>query len=220
MVLAIDISAAQDADPGDYAVAQAGAKSVTASLNPQTRQSAYIRQGQSTTKTGNQRTIAFDCDRYVGDAFQDYADSVKYATGQAAVVNYVYFNRLTGKGEKGQATLSVETDGSGNAEDPLGFSGSLEKSGAAPEAYTWGAAGTTYQVNLNAMGGTITEGHDVTSYTSGTAVTLPDSTYVTKASSTFAGWYTNSAYTGDAVTAIPAAATGDKTFYAKWTPSE
>jgi uncharacterized repeat protein (TIGR02543 family) len=35
---------------------------------------------------------------------------------------------------------------------------------------------------------------------------------------TFEGWYTNSGFTGTAVTAIPAGTTGDKTFYAKWTP--
>ena len=220
MVLAVDVSAGQDADPGDYAVVQAGAKSVTASLNPETKQSAYIRQGKSQLKTGNQRTIDFECDRYIGDEFQDFADAKKYAVGNDAIVNYVYICRLTGLGEKGQATLSLDTDGSGNAEDPLGFSGSLEKSGAAPVPFTWGAAGTTYQVNLNAMGGSIAAGHDVTSYTYGTAVTLPDSTYVTKSSNTFAGWYTDSAYTGDPVTEISATATGDKTFYAKWTPSE
>jgi len=32
----------------------------------------------------------------------------------------------------------------------------------------------------------------------------------------FSGWYTNSTFTGSAVTAIPAGSTGDKTFYAKW----
>jgi hypothetical protein len=137
MVLAVDVSAAQDATVANYAVVQMGAKSVTASLNPETKQSAYIRAGKSTTKTGNQRTIAFEVDRYCGDEFQDYADSIKYATGQAAIVNYVYFNMLTGKGEKGTATLSLSTDGSGNAEENLAVSGTLEKSGAAPEAYTW-----------------------------------------------------------------------------------
>ena len=94
-----------------------GTKSVTASLNPETKESAYIRAGKSTVKTGNQRTISFECDRYLGDEFQDFANSIKYAIGQDAIVNYVYFNILTGKGEKGTATLSLDTDGSGNALD-------------------------------------------------------------------------------------------------------
>ena len=34
----------------------------------------------------------------------------------------------------------------------------------------------------------------------------------------FAGWYTNDAFTGDAVTAIPVGSTGKMTLYAKWTP--
>lgn len=156
MVLAIDTSLTQTATVGNYAVVQMGTKSVTASLNPETKQSAYIRAGKSTTKTGNQRTIAFECDRYLGDEFQDYADSVKYATGQDAIVNYVYFNILTGKGEKGTATLTLSTDGSGNAEDPLGISGTLEKSGAAPEPYTWGGTSSDHVADVVFDGASIT----------------------------------------------------------------
>lgn len=142
MVLAIDISTEQTAEVGDYAVAQLGLKSTSGSLNPEKKTNAYIRAGKSTTKTGNQRTIAFDADRYLGDAFQEFVLShkMKYATGQGAVVNYVYFNRLTGKGEKGQGTVIIDTDASGNAEENLAVSGSLEKSGAAPDEYTYSAA--------------------------------------------------------------------------------
>ena len=75
----------------------------------------------------------------------------------------------------------------------------------------------TYNVTLNANGGSIAEGHNVTSYTEGTAVTLPDGTYVTKSSYTFGGWYDNGALEGVAVTTIPATATGNKSYYAKWT---
>ena len=35
---------------------------------------------------------------------------------------------------------------------------------------------------------------------------------------TFAGWYDNADFEGDAVTEVPLGSTGDKTFYAKWTP--
>ena len=34
----------------------------------------------------------------------------------------------------------------------------------------------------------------------------------------FAGWYTNDAFTGDAVTSVAKGSTGDMTLYAKWTP--
>lgn len=157
MVLAVDVSSGQNASVGDYAVVQVGAKSITASLNPETTQSAYIRAGKSTTKTGNQRTIAFELDKYHGDDFQDYADSIKYATGQGAVVNYVYFSLLTGKGEKGKATLTLDTDGSGNAEENLAISGSLEKSGAAPDTFIWGGGSTSHSVQVRFTSSTITD---------------------------------------------------------------
>ena len=40
----------------------------------------------------------------------------------------------------------------------------------------------------------------------------------TKKGYEFLGWYDNSEFTGSAVTVIPAGSTGDKTFWAKWTP--
>ena len=72
---------------------------------------------------------------------------------------------------------------------------------------------TTSNVTLNANGGTINAGN-VTEYTEGEVVQLP--TNVTKSGYVFGGWYENSSFTGSAVSAIPANATGDKTYYAKW----
>ena len=40
---------------------------------------------------------------------------MKYGTGNAVVTNYVYFCLLTGKGEKGQCSIIINSDGSGNA---------------------------------------------------------------------------------------------------------
>lgn len=74
---------------------------------------------------------------------------------------------------------------------------------------------SSYVVTLNTNGGTINAG-DVTSYTYGVGATLP--TNVTKTGYTFGGWYDNSGLTGDAVTTISTSATGDKEFWAKWTP--
>lgn len=142
MVLAVDVSEPQNAEVGSYAVAQMGLKSTSGSLNPEEKTSAYIRAGKSTVKTGNQREISFEVDRYAGDEFQDFALShkIKYAIGQGAVVNYVYFDRLTGKGEKGKATLIISSDAGGNAEENLAISGSLKKTGAAPDEFTWGSS--------------------------------------------------------------------------------
>ena len=71
----------------------------------------------------------------------------------------------------------------------------------------------TYTVTLNKNGGTCA---DLTSYTYGVGATLPTPT---RASYTFGGWFTTSACTGTAVTKISTTDTGNKVFYAKWTPN-
>lgn len=72
----------------------------------------------------------------------------------------------------------------------------------------------SYHVTLNTNEGT--GGTSLTSYTCGTVTTLP--TDWTKTGYTFAGWYDNEDYRGNPVTEISATDTGDKTFWAKWTP--
>ncbi len=73
----------------------------------------------------------------------------------------------------------------------------------------------SYTVTLNTNGGTINAGN-VTEYVEGTGATLP--TNVTKDCYTFAGWYDNSGLTGVAVATISTEATGNKEYWAKWTP--
>ena len=75
----------------------------------------------------------------------------------------------------------------------------------------------TYSVKLNTNGGTINSG-DVTSYTYGIGATLP--TDVTRSGYTFGGWYDNDALSGEPVTEISANATGDQTYWAKWTAKQ
>ena len=74
----------------------------------------------------------------------------------------------------------------------------------------------TYNITYNLNNGTNAPGNP-SSYTYGTAVTLADPT---RTGYTFGGWFTNSDFSGDAVTEIPADATGDKAFYAKWTANK
>ena len=135
MVLAVDTSAAQDADVDDFDVAYMGLTDKSSSLNPKEKTNSYYYHGESTLKTGNQRTIDFKADRYKGDAFQDFVTSFekKYAVGQNAIVRYAYINVLTGEGELGKGTLILSDDGSGAPEDPLSIGGSIKKSGANPE---------------------------------------------------------------------------------------
>ena len=78
----------------------------------------------------------------------------------------------------------------------------------------WEAA--SYNVTLNTNAGTINSGN-VGSYTYGVGATLP--TEVTKNGYDFGGWYTDKDCTdGNVATAIGTAETGEKVFYAKWTP--
>ncbi|MEE0951781.1 MAG: InlB B-repeat-containing protein [Paludibacteraceae bacterium] len=72
----------------------------------------------------------------------------------------------------------------------------------------------SYTITLNVNGGTINAGN-VTSYTYGEGATLP--TNVTKDGYTFEGWYESADFQGDAITTISSTATGNKTYWAKWT---
>ena len=125
----------------DFAVVQMGVAGLDSNMNPITNDKVYIRAGQSTAKTGNQRSFAITGDRYIGDDFQDFALShaIKYGTGQTVVRKYVYFNIVTGKGESGEACIIVNSDGSGEAGNSSEIDIELRKSGSAPEEYTYTA---------------------------------------------------------------------------------
>lgn len=142
-VLAVDCSEDGAADVKDYAVVQMGVAGLDAQLNPVTQDKQYIRAGQSTIKTGNQRSFAVSGDRYVGDDFQDFimGHDLKYGVGNAVIRPYVYFCILNGKGEKGKASIIVNSDGSGNAGESSGIDVELRKSGDAPVTYTYSATG-------------------------------------------------------------------------------
>ena len=76
----------------------------------------------------------------------------------------------------------------------------------------------TYTVGLNANGGTIASGKDMTSYTYGVGATLPTKDDMTreKASRSSAGGM-NPTFSGSSFTMISPTDTGAKAFYAKWT---
>lgn len=139
-VLALGITGEESSEK-DYVVAQMGVVGLDAQLNPVTQEKQYIRAGQSTQKTGTQRTFAITGDRYIGDKFQDHCFSHKilYGTGQSVIVPYVYFNVLNGKGEKGTCSIIVESDGSGEAGNTSEISIMCQKVGANPTEYTYAA---------------------------------------------------------------------------------
>ena len=137
-VLAINTSKEQ-CDVGDYDVVQMGVEGLDAQMNPVTTDKQYIRAGQSTQKTGTQRTFTVSGDRYIGDPAQDYMlnHAIKYGTGNSVVVPYVYFNVLNGEGEKGQVSILVNSDGGGNAGESSGIDIELKKIGSLPTAFNY-----------------------------------------------------------------------------------
>ena len=141
-VLAIDVSAEQNADVDDYAVVQEHIAGVDSALSAETNEKQYIRGGKSSSKKSTQRTFGVEGDKYIGDEFQDYVDSheIKYGVGSKVVVNYVYFCLLNGVGEKGKVMIATNKDGGGNAGDNAGISINLSKNGAAPTKYTYSKA--------------------------------------------------------------------------------
>ena len=140
-VLAIDISEGGAEKPANYVVVQSGISAVDAQLSPETDEKTYIRAGKVTNKTATQRTFNLSGDRMFGDEFQDFvlSHAIKFGTGQKVIKPYVFFSLLTGEGEKGTASIIVNSDGSGDA----GASAEIDidiMATAAPEAYTWSAS--------------------------------------------------------------------------------
>ena len=74
----------------------------------------------------------------------------------------------------------------------------------------------TYSITYNLNGGTNPSTGVETKYNvTSSAITLPTPT---KTGYSFGGWYENSSFSGSAVTSIPTGSTGNKVYYAKWTP--
>lgn len=137
-VLAIDIAESPGSSVGDFVVVQSGISAVDAQLSPETDEKTYIRAGKVTNKTATQRTFNLGGDRMFGDEFQDFvlSHAIKFGTGQKVIRPYVYFSLLTGKGEKGTASIIVNSDGSGEAGSTAEIDIDIMAT-AAPAEYTW-----------------------------------------------------------------------------------
>ena len=81
----------------------------------------------------------------------------------------------------------------------------------------WAKQFKIYNITYNAVGGFV-DTNAVTSYVEGTELTLTRK--VSRDGYVFAGWYTDSEYSGESVAEITAAETGNKVFYAKWVKKE
>lgn len=157
-VLAIDLNPGEkpETDISEFAVVEMGISGLDSQMNPVTQDKQYIRSGQNTMKTGTQRSFTLSGDRYVGDEAQDYCLShkMKYGTGNGVVTNYVYFNILNGKGERGQVSIIVNSDGSGNAGESSAVDIEFKKIGSNPIEYTYSVDGAGTGGNENGESGT------------------------------------------------------------------
>lgn len=133
-----------ETDPKEYLVAQEGITEHSGTMSAQTSENTYIRSGAQSTKTGTTRTISVSGHRYIGDAFQDALldHELKYGTGHSVIKPYVYFCKITGKGERGNISIVIEEDPSGAAGNNAGVKATLTACGT-PQAYTYTAGSTS-----------------------------------------------------------------------------
>ena len=81
-------------------------------------------------------------------------------------------------------------------------------------------SGNTYIVKLEANGGKIADGKDVTDYTCGTGAALPGGGGITREGYTFEGWYTDASFAEDTKWNSQAPLVAPVTLYAKWSINE
>jgi uncharacterized repeat protein (TIGR02543 family) len=72
-----------------------------------------------------------------------------------------------------------------------------------------------YRIQLELGGGALAPGYEA-KYVLGYAKALPTAGEITRDGFEFAGWFESADFTGEAVSVIPATATGTKKFHAKW----
>ncbi len=129
------------------------------------------------------------------------AYSSKYIVGNTTPLpvmvereGYTFFGWYDNADLEGDAVTSISSSETGNKE-------------------YWAKFKRSHAVSFVLGGGTIRSG-EIDHYIEGETTALP--TFVQKNGASFEGWYTTEDFTGDRYYSIPATATEDMTFYAKW----
>ena len=133
------------------------------------------------------------------------------------VTNYTY-------GEGAELPTDVEKSGYTFA----GWYGNEQLTGSAATAISnteygdktyyakWTA--NTYSVKLHLNGGNLADGvSDITAYTYGNSIELPDRSEIVRSGYMFSGWYADEGFKDGPYTEISSTDSGNKEFYARWT---
>ena len=84
MILGIQTESTGQETPDLYIVVQEHVTEHSGAVNASSSDTAYIRTGTVTTKTGAQRQITINGERFAGDDFQDFANDVSNAANNPA----------------------------------------------------------------------------------------------------------------------------------------
>ncbi|MBQ8569049.1 MAG: hypothetical protein IJ446_07525 [Oscillospiraceae bacterium] len=119
MVLAVNVN--NLGGYGGYHVIMGGAVEIKCGIVSETAKKKYVLSGHSFLRRGAARRFTVIMDRVIGDPFQEAVldRSCMLGTGNACIMDYVYFCAADGKGEKGRVTVDVvyDFDGSADMED-------------------------------------------------------------------------------------------------------
>ena len=191
--------------------------------------------GGNATKfiTGGTFSVQPDA-KYIADGYGAYEEGDNWKVGPAYTVTLDKSDGpITIKGPLNGATRDLNTSEIPKAPKGYSFTGYYTSAEGGEQFYdaTGKCVGTsdadiivypqysgdTKTVTLNADGGTIADGKNITSYVVGVGATLPTAEDVTKTGYTFAGWYLDND-SSKLRTEIPATAVKDLSYTAHWNP--
>ena len=181
----------------------------------------------------------YENDRFEGSAVTaisdtEYGDKTYYAKWTANTYSITFNtnggtikgNYVTGYSYGKGAELPTDVEKSGYTF--AGWYGNEQLTGSAATAISnteygdktyyakWTA--NTYSVKLHLNGGNLADGvSDITAYTYGNSIELPDRSEIVRSGYMFSGWYADEGFKDGPYTEISSTDSGNKEFYARWT---
>ncbi len=181
----------------------------------------------------------YENDRFEGSAVTaisdtEYGDKTYYAKWMSKTYS-VTLNTNGGTIKSGNVTnysygegAALPTDVEKSGHTFAGWYGNEQLTGSAATAISnteygdktyyakWTA--NTYSVKLHLNGGNLADGvSDITAYTYGNSIELPDRSEIVRSGYMFSGWYADEGFKDGPYTEISSTDSGNKEFYARWT---